>query len=56
VVDQVPVRRGATMDDLVEVFGALAEGDLIARRGSEELRTGAHVSAREPPADGAKGK
>lgn len=49
-VEQVPVQRGVNQADLVEVFGALREGDLIARRGSEELRTGTHVEARPAPA------
>jgi membrane fusion protein, multidrug efflux system len=52
VVEQVPVQRGSTAADLVEVFGALGEGDLIARRGSEELRTGAHVAVRATGGDG----
>jgi membrane fusion protein (multidrug efflux system) len=46
VVDQVPVQRGATEGELVEVFGPLAPGDLVLRRGSEELRNGAHVATR----------
>jgi RND family efflux transporter MFP subunit len=48
VVEQVPVQRGATQGDLVEVFGALAEGDAVARRGSEELRNGTRVEIRAP--------
>ena len=56
VVEQVPVQRGAVQGDLVEVFGALQEGDTIARRGSEELRPGTHVDLRAPaaPAPSAK--
>src|SRR5262249_1557920 len=46
VVEQVAVQRGAAQGDLVEVFGNLQEGDNVARRGSEELRTGVHVEAR----------
>jgi RND family efflux transporter MFP subunit len=45
VLAQVPVRRGATMGDLVEVFGDLAAGDLIIRRANEEYRTGTRVAA-----------
>lgn len=43
VGEQVPVQRGTAQSDLVEVFGALQEGDIVARRGSEELRSGMHV-------------
>jgi RND family efflux transporter MFP subunit len=46
VVDQVAVQRGAADGELVEVFGALAAGDLVLRRASEELRPGAHVTTR----------
>jgi RND family efflux transporter MFP subunit len=49
VIEQVPVQRGAVQGDLVEVFGGLQEGDAIARRGTEELRSGVHVEVREPP-------
>lgn len=48
VVEQVAVQRGAAQGDLVEVFGALKEGDPVARRGSEELRAGTRVEARSP--------
>jgi RND family efflux transporter MFP subunit len=48
-VEQVPVQRGAAVEDLVEVFGALNEGDLVARRGSEELRPGTQVTVRATP-------
>jgi RND family efflux transporter MFP subunit len=46
VVEQVPVQRGSTQGDLVEVFGGLQQGDTVARRASEELRTGVHVEVR----------
>jgi RND family efflux transporter MFP subunit len=49
VVEEVPVQRGVGQGDLVEVFGTLDEGDVVARRGSEELRTGVHVELRAPP-------
>jgi RND family efflux transporter MFP subunit len=55
VVEQVPVQRGATMGELIEVFGALAEGDALAQRGSEELRAGVRITVRAP-AGGEKGK
>lgn len=46
--EQVNVSRGATQADLVEVFGALKEGDTIAKRGNEELRNGTRVEVRAP--------
>ncbi|HVN80033.1 MAG TPA: efflux RND transporter periplasmic adaptor subunit [Terriglobia bacterium] len=45
VVEWVDVTRGAPVGDLVEVNGALNEGDTIVRRGTDELRVGAHVKA-----------
>jgi RND family efflux transporter MFP subunit len=48
VAEQVPVQRGTTQGDLIEVFGPLQEGDFIARRGSEELRNGMHVETHDP--------
>jgi membrane fusion protein (multidrug efflux system) len=56
VVDQVAVERGVVQGDMVEVFGGLQEGDVIARRGSEELRPGTHVEVRAPlpPASSSK--
>jgi len=44
-IGRVAVKRGRTQDDLVEVFGALTERDLVAARGSEELADGTKVSA-----------
>jgi RND family efflux transporter MFP subunit len=52
----VDVRRGASMthqgNDLIEVFGALAAGDIIAIRGTDELRAGTRVNTKPatPPA------
>jgi membrane fusion protein, multidrug efflux system len=48
VVEQVPVTRGVTQGDLIEVIGPLKEGDLVARRGNEELRNGTHVNVAPP--------
>jgi RND family efflux transporter MFP subunit len=48
VVEQIPVQRGATQGDLVEVFGGLQAGDTVARRGSEELRNGVRVEVKAP--------
>ena len=45
-LEQVTVQRGATMGDLVEVFGQLAAGDRVLRRGSEVLASGATVRVR----------
>src|SRR5712692_3765015 len=44
----VPVTRGAPVGDLVEVFAPLKEGDVIARRGSDELREGTKVKVQAP--------
>ena len=46
VVDMVPVQRGMAIGDLVEVFGALAAGDQVMKRGSETLKAGAKVATR----------
>jgi RND family efflux transporter MFP subunit len=45
-IRRVTVKRGRTEGDLVEVFGDLQEGDLVAVRGSEELAEGMRVSPR----------
>lgn len=37
VVEWVTVRKGQLMDGMVEVFGDLKEGELVAKEGSEEL-------------------
>ena len=47
-VEWVNVSRGARVGDLVEVFGALKEGDTIARRGTDELRQGSKVKIQPP--------
>jgi RND family efflux transporter MFP subunit len=41
VAEWVDVRRGQVNGDLIEVFGELREGDVVARRGSDEIRPGA---------------
>jgi membrane fusion protein, multidrug efflux system len=48
VVEWVSVARGAPVGDLVEIYGPLHEGDLVARRGSDELREGTHVKVNLP--------
>ncbi len=45
-IEWVDVKRGAPMKQLVEVFGALAEGDQVAVRGTDELRPGTAVQAK----------
>jgi hypothetical protein len=47
VTEWVDVTRGALAGDLVEVLGPLHAGDLIVRRGTDELRAGTRVQARE---------
>jgi membrane fusion protein (multidrug efflux system) len=44
----VDVKRGVVMGDLVEVFGNLAEGDMVAVRGTDELRDGTKVTVKQP--------
>jgi membrane fusion protein (multidrug efflux system) len=46
----VTVSRGARIGDLVEVFGALTDGDVVVRRGTDEIRSGAKVVAQTPKA------
>jgi membrane fusion protein, multidrug efflux system len=43
----VDVKTGATVDKMTEVFGDLHEGDMVAVRGTDELRPGASVSVRQ---------
>jgi len=45
-VEWVPVTRGPAVGTLVEVYGSLKGGDLIARRGTDELRAGTRVQAK----------
>ncbi len=45
-VERVNVERGTSVGELLQVFGALQPGDLVVRRGSEELRPGATISYR----------
>lgn len=44
VAEWVDVRRGEMSDGAIEVFGNLQEGDVIVRRGNDEIRHGARVS------------
>ena len=43
----VDVKSGATADKMTEVFGDLREGDMVAVRGTDELRPGTSVSAQQ---------
>ncbi|HKA22072.1 MAG TPA: efflux RND transporter periplasmic adaptor subunit [Blastocatellia bacterium] len=49
VTEWVDVKRGEAMGDLIEVFGALDQGDVVAVRGTDELREGTQVTPKEPP-------
>jgi RND family efflux transporter MFP subunit len=51
-VERVTVGRGIALGDKVEVFGALAPGDQVLRRGSEELKDGARVQTKPWTPDG----
>jgi RND family efflux transporter MFP subunit len=51
-IEQVPVQRGTALKDRVEVFGPLQAGDVVVRRGSEELKEGAPVKAKAHAPDG----
>jgi hypothetical protein len=45
VAEWVDVRRGEVNGDVIEVFGDLREGDVVVRRGNDEIRPGAKISA-----------
>lgn len=47
----VNVQTGESDGKLVEVFGDLREGDTVAIRGTDELRAGTHVVAKETTPD-----
>jgi RND family efflux transporter MFP subunit len=56
-VDQVAVQRGVALKDQVEVFASgLAAGDVVLKRGSEELKPGTKVATRAPSGEGDKPK
>jgi len=46
-VEWVDVKRGSVMGNLVEVFGGLDAGDQVAVRGTDELREGTQVTAKQ---------
>jgi membrane fusion protein, multidrug efflux system len=45
VAEWVDVRRGEVNGDLIEVFGALQAGDVVVRRGNDEIRSGTKITA-----------
>jgi len=45
----VDVKRGQAMEQLVEVFGPLKEGDVVALRGTDEIRQGSPVVPKTAP-------
>jgi membrane fusion protein, multidrug efflux system len=49
ITEWVDVKRGASMGDLIEVFGPLEPGDEVAVRGTDELREGTQVTPKQPP-------
>lgn len=42
----VTVKKGAVRGDLVEVIGPLAAGDVVVRRGTDEIRDGSAIAAK----------
>jgi RND family efflux transporter MFP subunit len=44
VAEWVDVRRGQANGNLIEVFGDLREGDVVARRGNDEIRPGTRIT------------
>jgi membrane fusion protein, multidrug efflux system len=44
VAEWVDVRRGELNGDVIEVFGDLREGDVVIRRGNDEIRPGTKIS------------
>lgn len=44
VAEWVDVRRGEVSGNVVEVFGDLQEGDVVVRRGTDEIRPGTKVT------------
>jgi RND family efflux transporter MFP subunit len=50
IAEWVDVRRGEINGDAIEVFGDLREGDVVVRRGNDEIRPGTRVAAAAPKA------
>jgi membrane fusion protein (multidrug efflux system) len=47
IVEWVKVKKGQTMDGMVEIFGDIHEGDLVAKIGTDELQPGTQVNAQK---------
>jgi membrane fusion protein, multidrug efflux system len=45
VAEWVDVRRGELNGDAIEVYGDLREGDIVIRRGNDEIRAGTKIAA-----------
>jgi RND family efflux transporter MFP subunit len=45
MAEWVDVRRGELNGDVIEVFGDLREGDVVVRRGNDEIRPGTKITA-----------
>jgi hypothetical protein len=45
VAEWVDVRRGEVNGTVIEVFGDVREGDVVVRRGNDEIRPGTHVTS-----------
>lgn len=48
IVEWMSVRKGEMMNGMVEVFGDLKEGDLVAQKASEELQNESRVTPMVP--------
>lgn len=48
LVEWVDVKKGPTQGGLVEIVGPVKEGDIVLRRGSDEIREGTHVNTKPP--------
>ena len=48
VAEWVDVKAGFTTADRVEIFGTLQDGDVVALRGTDELKSGTKVVVQEP--------
>jgi RND family efflux transporter MFP subunit len=44
VAEWVDVRRGEVSDGMIEVFGDLRDGDIVVRRGNDEIRPGTKIT------------
>lgn len=46
LAEWIDVKPGAPQGDLVEVVGPVNAGDIVLRRGSDEIRPGVHVNVK----------